>query len=213
VVADAIDYGGIARAGLEPGDIYLPFTPSAMDATVIARTAGDPHPLLKAIADAARTPLAARQPRPSVLSDDWLRSGPGGTNNAGAAFVFRILGGFALLSLLLAGTGVFAVISQSVAQRTREFGIRLAIGATPQGVLRLVLGREVRLIAAAVGTGLVFSIGLTRVFFVQLTTLSVQMPALWTGALVFSGAVAGTAVALATYRIVRLEPAAVLRRT
>jgi ABC-type antimicrobial peptide transport system permease subunit len=77
----------------------------------------------------------------------------------------------------------------------------------------MVLGREARLIAAAVGTGVVFTAGLTRAMFVQLTTLSVQMPALWSGALLFSLLVAATAVAFATYRIVRLEPAAVLRRS
>jgi len=212
VVPDAIDYGGIGRAGLEPGDIYLPLTASAMDATVVVRTAADPHPLLKAITDAARTPLAARQPRPSVLSDDWQRTGPGSTNNAGTMFIFQIVGGFALLSLLLAASGVFAVISQSVAQRTREFGIRMAIGATPRGVLRMVLGREVRLIAAAVGTGVVFTVGLTRVMFVQLTALSAEMPVLCSVALLFSALVAAAAVTFATYRIVRLEPAIVLRR-
>jgi ABC-type antimicrobial peptide transport system permease subunit len=118
-----------------------------------------------------------------------------------------------VLSLLLAGSGIFAVISQSVAQRTREFGIRMAVGATPRGVLALVLGRETRLIGAGIGCGVVFTIGLTRVFFVQLTTLAVQVPALLTGTLLFSALVAATAVAFATWRIVRLEPAAVLRRT
>jgi len=212
VTADAVDYGGVARAGLVPGDIYLPLKPSAMDATIVARTAGDPHALLKAMADVARTPLAARPPRPVIVSEDWQHNGRGGTNYAGATFIFRILGGFALLSLLLAGSGVFAVISQSVAQRTREFGIRMAIGATPRAVLRMVLARESKLIVSAMLSGTLFAAGLTRMLFVQLTTLSAQMPALWTGALLFSSLVAATAVALATFRIVRLEPSAVLRR-
>ena len=212
VVADAIDLGGLVRAGLAPGDIYVPLKPSTMDVTIVARTAGDPHPLLKAIADAAQTPLAARPVRPVIVSEDWQQHGPGGTNHAGAIFIFRILGGFALLSLLLAGTGVFAVINQSVAQRTREFGIRMVIGASPRAVLRMVLARESKLIVSAIVSGTLFAAGLTRVLFVQLTTLAGQMPTLWTGALLFSSLVAATAVALATYRIVRLEPSAVLRR-
>ena len=212
VVADQIDYGGLARAGLMPGDIYLPFTPSAMDATIVVRTAGDPHSLLKPIADAARMPEALRPPHPVIVGDEWQQNGPNGRNAAGGTFVFRILGGFALLSLLLAAGGVFAVISQSVAQRTREFGIRLAIGASAHGVLLMVLNREARLIGAAIGCGVVFSAGLTRLMFVQLTTLSLHTPALWTSALLFSTLVAGIAVALATWRIVRLEPSAVLRR-
>ena len=213
VVRDAIDYGALARAGLTPGDIYVPLTTSPKDAMVVIRTAADPHALLKAIADAARTPLSPRAVTPAVVSQDWQRSGPNGNNAAGATVVFGILGAFALLSLLLAGSGIFAVISQSVAQRTREFGIRMAIGATPRGVLALVLGREARLIGAGVGCGIVFTIGLTRLFFVQLTTLTAQIPALLIGALLFSAFVAATAVAFATWRIVRLEPSAVLRRS
>jgi putative ABC transport system permease protein len=213
VVPDAIDYGGIARAGLVSGDIYLPSPTSPTNARVVVRTAADPHPLLKAMAEAARTPISVRPVTPAVVSDDWQRNGPNGNNAAGATVVFGILGAFAVLSLLLAGSGIFAVISQSVAQRTREFGIRMAIGATPGGVLASVLGREARLITAGVGSGIVFTIGLTRLFFVQLTTLTAEMPTLLTGALLFSALVASTAVAFATWRIVRLEPAAVLRRT
>jgi putative ABC transport system permease protein len=212
VVADSIDYGGLARAGLMPGDMYVPFRPSGTDAMVVVRTAADPHALLKAIADAARTPLAVRPPRSVIASEEFERNGPTGNNALGATVLFRIVGGFALVSLLLAGSGIFAVVSQSVAQRTREFGIRMAIGATPRAVLALVLGRETRLIAAGIGCGVVFTIGITRAFFVQLTTLAAQMPALLTGALLFSTLVAATAVAFATWRIVRLEPAAVLRR-
>lgn len=208
VAADPVDFGGLGRAGLTPGDVFLPFTPSALDATLLVRTAADPHPLLAAIADASKTPLMTRPVRPSVVGDEFQRRDA----DSGAVMI-RLIGGFALLSLLLAGIGVFAVISQSVAQRTREFGIRLAIGATPRSVLLTVVKREARLIAAAIGTGLMFTIGLTRLMFVQLTTLSIQMPALSTGALLFTVLGAAIAVAFATWRILRLEPAAVLRRT
>ena len=50
-----------------------------MDVTVVARTAGDPHVLLNAIADAARTPLAVRPSRPVIVSEDFQQHGPGGT--------------------------------------------------------------------------------------------------------------------------------------
>lgn len=210
VCADPVDYGGLGRAGLEQGEVFVPFSPSAMDATILARTESDPHALLRAIATAATTPGAVRPPRPVIVSDDWARTN--GTNQAGLV-IWNLIGGFALLSLLLAGSGVFAVVSQSVAQRTREFGIRMAIGATPRGVLLMIVSREARLIAAAVGSGVVFAAGLTRLMFVQLTTLSIQMPALWAGTLLFSVLVAATAIAFATWRIVRLEPSAVLRRT
>ena len=77
----------------------------------------------------------------------------------------------------------------------------------------MVLARETKLIAAALGTGLVFAMAGTRALFEELAALNAVVPWLWIGALVFSAAVSAVACALATYRIVRLDPAAVLRRT
>ena len=125
----------------------------------------------------------------------------------------RILGGFALIALLLAATGVFGVVSQSVAQRTREFGIRLAIGATPRGVLGLVLAREMKLIAAAlVERRRLHALPDAHVFS-ELAALSAAAPSVWIALLGLCGGTATIAVALAAYRIVRLEPSVVLRRT
>jgi len=124
----------------------------------------------------------------------------------------KVLAAFAILTLLLAASGVFAVISQSVAQRTREFGIRLAIGASPSRLLAMVLVREGKLLGAAVATGVVFAMLATRALFVQLTQLAVVVPSMWMAALLLAGGVAAIAVMCATCRIVRLEPAAVLRR-
>jgi ABC-type antimicrobial peptide transport system permease subunit len=127
--------------------------------------------------------------------------------------LMRILGWFSALTLLLAASGVFAVIGQSIAQRTREFGIRIAVGATPGRVLAMVLARETKLIALAIGIGLVFTMALTNALFVELVRLNAIVPGLWLGALGLTGTTAALALALATYRIVRLQPAAVLRRT
>jgi ABC-type antimicrobial peptide transport system permease subunit len=126
--------------------------------------------------------------------------------------VVNVLGVFSVLTLLLAASGVYAVISQSVAQRTREFGVRMAIGATPQKVLGMVLARETKLIGLGIAVGLAFTLGLTRMLFAELIRLNAIVPSRWLAALLLSMAVAGMAVAFATYRIVRLEPAAVLRR-
>lgn len=130
--------------------------------------------------------------------------------------VTRLFGGFALLALLLAASGIFAVVSQSVAQRTSEFGVRLALGATPRRVLWTVLGRELKLIAAALATGTVVTMTLIRssgfddaAFILAVTTSRPQ----WTVTLVgLCGAVAAIACGLATFRIVKLDPSVVLRR-
>ena len=75
-----------------------------------------------------------------------------------------------------------------------------------------MLARETKLIAAAVVCGALFTFGMTRVLFAELAALSGAAPSAWIAALGLCGGVAAIAVALATYRIVRLEPAAVLRR-
>ena len=209
VSRDAIHYGVLADVDATPGELYVPYEPSVSspEAVVLARLAGDAHAALGAIAAAAQAPAGTRPPRPVVLSDDFQ------TRGAGEKLAFaRVLGGFALLTLLLAASGAFAVIGQSVAQRRRELAVHLAIGATPSRLLRMVLAREAKLIvsAAAIGGGATFLV--TRTFFVEISRLATAAPSILVSALLLSAGVAAIAVASATLRIVRLEPAAILRR-
>jgi putative ABC transport system permease protein len=75
-------------------------------------------------------------------------------SSARPRFRARLLGGFAMLALSLAAVGVFGVLASSVSQRTREFGIRMALGAQAGSVLRMVLARGVRIAALGVALGL-----------------------------------------------------------
>ena len=208
VCRDAIDYGALAKADpFTPAEIYVPYQGSG-EAVLLARVSADPHPLLAQIAAAAHTPARARPVRAVVVSEDFRQHGLDGIRLG-----LKVVGAFAALTLLLAASGVFAVITQSVAQRTREFGIRLALGAAPRGVLAMVLAREAKLIGLGVAVGLVFTMALTHALFVELSNLNAILPALWIAALLFSVGVAAAAAALATYRITRLQPSAVLRRS
>ena len=210
ICRDAIDYGALAQAGTyAPSEMYVPYEPPAItdEAVVLARVATNPHGALRAIAAAAQIPAGQKPARPVVLSEELGRR-----DYATAMLVVNILFTFALLSLTLAASGVFSVISQSIAQRTREFGIRLAIGATPRRVLGMVLVRETKLIGLGIGVGLVFTMGLTRALFIELVRLNVVVPGLWIGALMFATGIAAVSLTIATCRVIRLDPAAILRR-
>jgi predicted permease len=208
VCRDAIDYGALSGIGLIPPDIYVPYdAPATADVVLLARVSTDPRGALAAIGAAAQRPAGRPPARPGVLGDE------AGLGDSGSGMiVVELLGALAILTSVLAAGGVFAVISQSVGQRTREFGVRMALGGSPRGVLGMVLARETKLIAAAVGCGVIFAMALTRALFAELAALGAARPSTWMAALALAVAAAAIACALATWRIVRLEPAAVLRR-
>ena len=126
-------------------------------------------------------------------------------------FRTTLLGSFALAALLLAAIGVYGVIAYSVAQRTQEFGIRMALGAQPSDVLRLVIGKGAALGAAGVVIGLVASLLLTRTLERFLFRVKTTDPL----TLVTVAAVLGLVAVLAGYlparRAVRVDPTIALR--
>jgi putative ABC transport system permease protein len=207
VCRDGLSLGSLTRAGLAPPDIYLPFdTRSSSDVLLLARAVTDAHALVRPIGEAVRPSPAAAAPRVSVIGDEATFVPPD------SVFLIRLIAAFGLVALLLAATGIFGVVSQSVAQRTNEFGLRMALGATTTQILGMVVAREARLIIAATVTGGGVTVVVTKVAFAELVTISGTDPWLWTVVVGLCGGVAATAVTLATYRILRLDPWVVLRR-
>ena len=193
------------RAGLMAPDIYLPLdAKGTSDVVLLARTAGDPRMLVKAIARAPRSSPSSRMPVAHVLDTSLVHED--------SLFVIRLFGGFSILALLLAASGIFGVISQSVVQRRTEFGVRMAMGASAGHVLRKVLGRETGLIVAAVSTRIVGTVLVTSSAFVEMLVVAGSDPLVWLTVGALCGGVAATAVGLATWRIVQLDPWKVLRQ-
>jgi putative ABC transport system permease protein len=130
----------------------LPYT----SMTFVLRTRGD----TASVANAARTAIQTLDPQQPVADVRTLESLVG-SSIARQRFNTLLLAIFAIIALLLSVAGIYGVVSYSVAQRSREIGIRTALGATAQDILRLVLKRGMTLTLFGIGIGLPAAIALT----------------------------------------------------
>jgi len=122
-----------------------------------------------------------------------------------------LLGSFALLALALAVVGLYGVLAHSVSRRTREIGIRMALGADRLAVLRLVLGEGLRLILAGAAIGLGAALALGRVLSSLLYGIQANDPVTFAGVTALLTVVALIACYVPAYRATRVSPMAALR--
>ena len=122
-----------------------------------------------------------------------------------------LLGVFAAMAVSLAALGIFGVMSYAVVQRSREIGIRIALGADPQGVRRMVLGQALRLTVAGVAVGLVASLALSRTLAGLLFDLSPTDPATLACVAALLSGVAALASYLPARKATRVDPLIALR--
>ena len=118
---------------------------------------------------------------------------------------------FAGVSLLLALIGVYGVMSYTVAQHTREIGIRMALGAQPRAILKLVVGRGLVLVSAGAVIGVLASFGLTRFIENMLFGVTPTDPLTFTAIVLLLGLVALLACLIPAQRAMRVDPIVVLR--
>jgi putative ABC transport system permease protein len=208
VVGDARQ-GGIGFDAPAP-DVYLPlyqvvprFPPLLNVLVRLEPGAGDVLP-------AVREQVRALQPG-LPLFDARMLAGRLDDQAAGARFLVLLIGVFAVLALVLAAVGIYGVISYTVSSQVREVGIRMALGATRGGVLRLVILRGVRLAALGVALGLAAAAALTRLITTALYGISPLDAATFIGTSVILVAVAVLAAAIPAARAARIEPLAALR--
>ncbi len=122
-----------------------------------------------------------------------------------------MIGSLALLAAALAAVGIYGLVSFTVASRTREIGVRLALGASPGEIVRLMLGWGVRLVAAGLALGLVLSFWLTQIVAGQLYGVTARDPLTFVAGSLLLSAVAVVATAIPAFRGTRVDPMTTLR--
>jgi predicted permease len=175
-------------------------------ATLVARTRVPPLSLADAVR-AAVWSVDKDQPVWKVRSVESLLDGSTAQRRA----LIGLLSGFTALALLLSGLGLYGVMSYAVAQRAREFGVRIALGAGRGLILGLVLSRGLRLGGAGIASGAAAAWATTRLLRGLLFGVAPGDPLAFSAAVVVLTAVAVLASLLPAWRATRVDPVSVLR--
>jgi len=200
----------VKQAGLEAPatpQIYLPHAQYRIGyLTLVVRTKSDPLNL----AEEVRQQVMQADPQQAVsniASMDQVLS----DSIASRRFTAALLGTLAVLGLLLASVGVYGVISYGVSQRTREIGIRMALGARRNDVLSLVVGQGMKLLLLGVGAGAFSALLLTPVMSGLLFGVRPSDPVAFAGSAIFLGLVAMLACYIPARRAAQVDPMVALR--
>jgi len=186
------------------------FVPYAQDpwysVTIIVRTLPKPESLISAVqheigALDSSVPLYRVRPYSEIVF----------LSVAANRFNMLLLGIFAGIAVLLAAIGIYGVISYAVAQRTREIGIRMALGAQRLDVLRLVVGQGVKLASAGILIGIAAAFGLTHLMASLLFGVGANDPVTFFGVAVVLVLIAVAACYIPARRAVRVDPMVALR--
>jgi len=173
---------------------------------VVVRADGNPEALLPAIRQKIHE-LDAQLPLSNISTmEQWVSN-----TAAQPRLNAQLLAVFAGVALLIAAIGIYGVLAYSVNQRTREIGLRMALGAQPEGVLRLVVGEGMLVALAGVAIGLVAALALSRTLSSLLFEVPERDPATFAAVAVALTLVALVACALPARRASRVDPMIALR--
>jgi putative ABC transport system permease protein len=207
VVGVAADVNNLSLAAAPEAEVYVPFSQRPWASmNLILRTAGDPRHW----AAAARAAVAAvdrDQPVTAVNTMEEVLA----TSTAPQRFSVFLLGVFSATALALAAVGLYGAIAYSVAERTREMGIRIALGAAKRDILRMIVGQGLALALAGLAIGTVASLALTRLMSGLLFQTDAADPASFAASALLFAAIAALASYLPARRATRVDPTEALR--
>jgi predicted permease len=201
------------KAAVE-AQIYYPFMQlpeklmplAANGVAVVLRTQGDPAAVMTAV----RAAVNAYEPGDVIYTtqtmDDVIA-----TSFAARRLSMILLTVFAALALLLACVGIYGVIAYLVGQRTREIGVRIALGAEHADVMRLVLNEGIRMALAGAAAGTVAALGLTQLMASQLFGVSAHDPLTFAAVALLLMLVAIVACYIPALRATRVDPMVAMR--
>jgi putative ABC transport system permease protein len=191
-------------------EFYVAYTqkpyPDMLTMQVALRTQADPRAMIGSARDAIRSvdpslPIAKVSTLSTLVDDSMTQP----------RFSMLLLTAFGALALILASIGIYGVISYSVAQRTQEIGIRLALGAQPRNVFRMILGHGARLTGLGVLIGFLAAFGVTRLMTSLLFGIRPTDPLTLVAVPALLMAVALLACYLPARRATRVDPMVALR--
>jgi predicted permease len=181
--------------------IYMPYVPFFPGLTFMVKTGSTPAaflPLLKERLRAAGSGVLVRRYKPlAEILDDTVRQ----RLLAGA-----LLGGFAILGLIVSSVGLYGTLAGNVQQRRREIGVRIALGATVRAVVATVLGEGLRIVALGSLAGIAASMAAARAIQPELYGVGPLDPASFAMALALLGGAALAACSIPAFKAARVDP-------
>jgi putative ABC transport system permease protein len=204
VLADTKMYGLANPARLE---VYVPFRQmAANEMALLVKSGVEPGALVSAVRGVVAS-IDSEQPIFGIATMQEVVNASVSTRR----ITLILLGLFSGLALVLASIGIYGVISYSVAQRAREIGIRMALGAQPGDVLRLVLAQGGKISLAGIAIGSAASAGLTWLMAKLLYSVSAVDPATFTAVAFVLAVIAMVASYIPARRALRVDPLVTLR--
>jgi putative ABC transport system permease protein len=202
--------GDVKELGLAEANapqLYMPLRQwPVQQMAVVVRTATPPMTLADAVREQVRTvdpslPVSKMRPLDDIVSRSISQP----------RFYMLLLTIFAAVALALASVGIFGVLSYAVAQRTREIGIRMALGAQERAVLQMVVGQAMLLVVSGIGLGAVLALVISRGMSTMLFSVTATDPATFASVAAILCAVALVASYIPARRATRVDPIVALR--